>query len=91
MASDATRKLLKVFGIAVTDFEDRAEALVERAEALKARGAPPEEAVVLLEEAVRAVTMLTERLGEVQGFLQEMQQKVLGAARGVLEAARRKP
>ena len=91
MASDTTRKLLKVFGIAVTDFEDQAEALVARAEALKARGAPPEEAVALLEEAVRAVTMLTEHWGEVQGFLQEVQQKLLAAARGVLEAARRKP
>ena len=91
MASDATRKLLKVFGIAVTDFEDQAEALVQRAEALKARGAPPEEAVALLEEAVRAVTVVTERWGEVQGFLQEVQQRLLGAARGVLEVARRKP
>lgn len=91
MASDATRKLLKVFGIAVTDFEDQVEALVKRADALKDRGAPPEEAVALLEEAVRAVTVMTERWAEVQGVLQQVQQKALEAARGVLEAARGKP
>ncbi|HEU5395281.1 MAG TPA: hypothetical protein VFV36_10840 [Candidatus Methylomirabilis sp.] len=88
MASDATRKLLKVFGIAVTDFEDQVEALVTRASALKARGAPPEEAVALLEEAVRVVTVMTERWAEVQGLLQQVQQKALEAARGVLETAR---
>lgn len=91
MASEATRKLLKVFGIAVTDFEDQAEALIQRAEALKARGAPPEEAVALLEEAVRAIAMVTERWGEVQNLLQEVQQRLFGAARGVLEVARQKP
>ena len=91
MASDATRKLLKVFGIAVTDFEDQAAALIERAEALKARGAPPEEAVALLEEAVQSVTIVTERWAEVQGFLQGVQQTLLAAARDVLEVARRKP
>jgi exonuclease VII small subunit len=91
VASDVTRKLLKVFGIAVTDFEDQAAALIERAETLKAQGAPPEEAVALLEEAVRSVTMVTERWGEVQSYLQDVQQKLLGAARGVLEMARRKP
>ena len=71
MASDVTRKLLKVFGIAVTDFEDQAAALIERAETLKAQGAPPEEAVALLEEAVRSVTMVTERWGEVQSYRSE--------------------
>lgn len=91
MPSDATRKLLKVFGIAVTDFEDQAEALAERAEALKARGAPPGEVVVLLEEAIRAVTMLIEHWREVERHLQESQRKVLGAARSLLEAGRRKP
>ena len=91
MASDATRKLLKVFGIAVTDFEDQVEALVRRADALRARGAPPEEAVALLEEAVRVVTVMTERWAEVQGLLQQLQQRALEAARGVLEATRGKP
>ena len=91
MPSDATRKLLKVFGIAVTDFEDQAEALVEKAEALEARGAPPGEVVVLLEEAIRAVAMLSEHWGEVERHLLESQRKVLGAARAVVEAGRRKP
>lgn len=91
MPSDATRKLLKVFGIAVTDFEDQAEALLERAEALKGRGAVPGEVVALLEEAIRAVTMLMEHWGEVERHLQESQRKVLGAARAVVEAGRRKP
>ena len=90
MASEATRKLLKVFGIAVTEFEDQAEALIQRAEALKARGAPPEEVVALVEEAVRAVTRVTEHWEQVQGFLQEVQRRLFGAARGVLEVARRK-
>ncbi len=90
MASEATRKLLKVFGIAVTDFEDQAEALIQRAEALKARGAPPEEVVALVEEAVRAVTKATEQWEQVQGVLQEVQRRLFGAARGVLEVARRK-
>lgn len=90
MASEATRKLLKVFGIAVTDFEDQAEALIQRAEALKAQGAPPAEVVPLVEEAVRAVSRVTEHWEQVQGNLQEVQRRLLGAARGVLEAARRK-
>jgi len=91
VASDATRKLLKAFGIAVTDFEDQVETLVTRADALKTHGAPPEEAVALLEEAVRAVTVMTERWAEVQGLLQQVQQKALEAAQGVLEATRGKP
>ena len=90
MASEATRKLLKVFGIAITDFEDRAEVLIQRAEALKARGAPPEEVVALVEETVRAVTRVTEHWEQVQGVLQEVQRILFGAARGVLEEARRK-
>ncbi len=34
MSNNATRKLLKVFGVAVTDFEDEAVELKERAAAL---------------------------------------------------------
>jgi len=54
MPSEETRRLLKVFGIAVTDFEDAVE-----------QGAPPEDAANA-EEEVRAqlkeVTALIERL-----------------------------
>ena len=36
MSNDDTRRLLKVFGVAVTDFEDEATVLKERAAALAA-------------------------------------------------------
>ncbi len=55
MPSDQTRRLLKVFGIAVTDYEDAVE-----------RGAPAEElaeAEAEVRTQLREITALIERLG----------------------------
>jgi hypothetical protein len=55
MAEDSTRRLLKVFGIAVTNLEDALEAGL-------AEGAKKAEAV--LRERMKEVTALVERLAE---------------------------
>ena len=55
MAEDSTRRLLKVFGIAVTNLEDALEAgLAEDARKAEAE----------LRERIREVTALVERLSE---------------------------
>jgi hypothetical protein len=48
MPEEATRKLLKLFGMALTDFEDQTKAALERLEAL---GSPAESAAPALEIA----------------------------------------
>lgn len=47
---DETRRLLKVFGVSVTDFEEESEKLLERLQRLKT--APEEERVTALRDAL---------------------------------------
>jgi hypothetical protein len=67
MADDATRKLLKVFGVSVTDCED---ALVELRGRLSGAGGK-EEVAAALEKYTRAARELTARWAEVSRLVSE--------------------
>jgi hypothetical protein len=83
MAQDSTRRLLKVFGICVTECEDALEAL----EAAVAGGAATRAAIGPAVEAYgRAARSLDERWLEVARLLGEHQAR---AQRGVEAALRR--
>ena len=70
---DATRKLLKVFGVKVTDYEAKTAALLERYRA----GATGEEREGLVREAMELTADLSHWLREVQSHVIERQEAVL--------------
>lgn len=73
MGQDPTRKLLKIFGVKVTDYEARTDALLERFAA--ARG--EEERASVVREAVELTADLVHWLREVQSHVLERQESVL--------------
>lgn len=89
MAEDATRRLLKLFGIAFTDFEDRTKNALDR---LGPPGSPPPSpaaAIQLAEEWLKANGDVMARWMEVTQLLLEIQAKAqteflraIAAARG---------
>ena len=75
MPEDATRRLLKVFGIAMTDFEDQTTQALER---LKAPGSPapsPGGILALAEQWLKANGEVMARWLEVNRWLVETQAK----------------
>lgn len=82
MPRDETRKLLKTFGVAVTDYEDAVEQILARArEAARtgdARGVTGATADLL-----RAAADLNARWAEMGGFLAETQGKAFEALQQV--------
>ena len=68
---DPTRKLLKVFGVKVTDYETKTEALL----AARAAGGPPEMSVV--REIVELTADLDRWLREIQSHVLDRQERVL--------------
>ena len=76
MSTDPTRKLLKVFGVKVTDYETRTDALLERA-----AGATGEARLALLEEALELTADLDHWLREVSSHVLERQERVLTSLR----------
>ena len=84
MAEDATRKLLKVFGVAVTDFEDASVRLRQRAQS-----APPADLLALAGETIAASAEVNRRWLEVSRCIFEEQARLhaevgqrIAAARG---------
>ena len=76
MAEELTRKLLKVFGVAVTDFEDRCQEIAQQAQDTVASGDDPAAAFLLLMEGlVRSTADVTRRLLEVTQFIVEQQNR----------------
>ena len=71
---DPTRKLLKVFGVKVTDYEAKTTAILEKYAATKAE---PERAA-LVKEAVELTADLGHWLREVQSHVLAKQEEVLG-------------
>ena len=69
---DPTRKLLKVFGVKVTDYEAKTDALLERHAAAQA-----EERTALLREAVELTADLDHWLREITSHVLERQERVL--------------
>lgn len=70
---DPTRKLLKVFGVKVTDYEARTQKLLERAAAKPSA----EEAGQILAEAAELSADLDRWLKEIQAHVLERQMTVL--------------
>lgn len=71
---DPTRKLLKVFGVKVTDYETKTDALLSRWAA-----AAPAERSEIAGEAAELSADLTHWLREVQSHVLERQERVLQA------------
>jgi hypothetical protein len=85
MAEDSTRRLLKVFGIAVTDCEDALGAL-EAALRASGSGAAPGEPLAAYERAAREVEARWAELGRlIHGYQARAREALLGGlrARGV--------
>lgn len=70
---DPTRKLLKVFGVKVTDYEARTQALLDRAAAKPS----PAEAQAILAEAAELTADLDRWLKEIIAHVLERQTAVL--------------
>ena len=70
---DPTRKLLKVFGVKVTDYEAKTATILERYAA-----AADEERATLIKEAVELTADLAHWLREVQAHVLAKQEEVLG-------------
>jgi len=77
MASDDLRRILKVFGVSVTDFADEAERIKERAAGLGSAG--PGESAALLCDLCELLIDVEEKLGEVN-------RSIVGLRRGLFEA-----
>lgn len=88
MAEDSTRKLLKVFGVAVTDFEDRCQEIVRQARDAGDRGGDPAAFLLLLEGLVQSTSEVTRRLLEVTQLIIEQQNRTVGEVLAILEAAK---
>jgi len=79
MPEDTTRRLLKVFGIAVTDCEDALESLET---ALRGPGVAPAEALEAYEQAARELEARWAELGRlVHGYEARARQALLGRLR----------
>lgn len=70
---DPTRKLLKIFGVKVTDYEEKTRTLLERAEA----GASQDQLREILTEAVELTADLDRVLREVTAHVLEREREVL--------------
>ncbi len=71
MADETTRRLLKVFGITVTDYEATSAKIHERARVLAEAGGHPAEFLSLFEELNHATTDLNDKWMEVTHHLRE--------------------
>lgn len=75
---DPTRKLLKVFGVKVTDYEARTDALLARYGTARTDA----DRAALLQEAVELTADLDHWLREIQSHVLERQEAVLGKLGG---------
>ena len=90
MAEDSTRKLLKAFGVAVTDFEDRCLRIAQQAREAARQGNDLAVFVPLLEELVRSGSEVGKQLMEVTQFIVEQQKKTHTEVLGLLEELRKR-
>lgn len=75
---DPTRRLLKVFGVKVTDYEERTDAILQR----HAAATDEAERAELVREAVELTADLGHWLREVQAHVLARQEAVLGKLSG---------
>jgi hypothetical protein len=80
---DPTRRLLRVFGVKVTEYEERTAGLLERA----AAATEPEQGVQLAAEAIDLTVELNARLRDVLDHVLDTQGRVLTELRTALGAS----
>jgi hypothetical protein len=90
MAEDSTRKLLKVFGVAVTDFEDRCLQIAQQARDAADQGGDPTAFLPFLEGLVRSTSEVSKRWMEVTQFIVEHQNRTHAEVLGFLEELRKR-
>lgn len=78
---DPTRRLLKVFGVKVTDYEDRTARILERAAASR----DPAEQLHLALEAIELTADLNQRLREMNAHVLDTQARVLDELKAALQ------
>ena len=81
---DPTRRLLRVFGVTVTEYEERTAALLERAAAATER----DEMLQLMTEAMGLTADANARLREVTNHVLETQARVMTELRAAIDAKR---
>lgn len=77
MAEEDTRKLLRVFGVTVTNFEDRSAQFLERAVQLRQAGDAQEGIGALLKDAADALMDLQGRWLEITDLITQRQRQLL--------------
>ena len=80
---DPTRKLLRVFGVTVTNYEERMGRLLERT----SPDLPPAELLALTLEAIDLTSDLGDRLREMTAHVMEAQSTLLGELRAAVQKA----
>jgi len=80
---DPTRRMLRVFGVTVTNYEERTAQLLEEA----SRDPSPSELLRLTAEAVEATAGLNQQLREVNDHLLDRQSEVLRQLKAALDKA----
>jgi hypothetical protein len=81
---DSTRRLLRVFGVKVTEYEERTAALLERA----AAATEPVERLQLTVEAIDLTVELNARLQDITNHVLDTQARVLTELRTAIGARR---
>jgi hypothetical protein len=79
---DETRKQLRVFGVKVTQFEEKSAALLEQARA--AQG--PDERLGLVVELLELTSDLDLRLRDITAHVQQSRAQVLQELRAIVES-----
>ena len=90
MAEEMTRKLLKVFGVAVTDFEDRCRELAGQARDEAGRGGDPAAFLPLVEGLVRSTLEVTRRWMEVTQLIVEQHNRTCTEVLGLLDELKKR-
>ena len=81
---DPTRRLLRVFGVTVTEYEERTVALLERAAAATER----DDMLQLMTEATQLTATLNARLRDVTNHVLDTQARVMTELRAAIDAKR---
>lgn len=90
MAEELTRKLLKVFGVAVTDFEDRCLQVTRQARDEAGRASDPAGFLPLVEDLVRSTLEVTRRWMEVTQLIVEQHHRTCTEILGLLDELKKR-
>ncbi len=90
MAEEVTRRLLKVFGIAVTEFEEITQQILADAKAAVAQGGGAEALLPLLAKLLKAEGDLTSRWAELSRLVSDTQGRAYGELIRLMEQAARR-